>query len=1095
MRTILRLTVVLRRVGWPGVLAAAVVCSTWSLLAQTSPPESIPETVLFNRDIRPILSDKCFRCHGPNSATRRANLRLDNEEAVAKDAIRTTPAEGPMQVIAPGDLDRSAMMHRITATDPERRMPFRGAPLGAREVQLIGRWIEQGAKYERLWSFIAPVRPELPTVRHGAWPKNAIDAFVLDRLEREGLKPSTEADRPTLIRRVTFDLTGLPPTLAEVDAFVADASKNAYEKVVDRLLASPRYGERMTAVWLAAARFADSSGYFADQRRDMSRWRDWVIDAFNQNLSFDRFTIEQLAGDLLPNATLEQKIASGFNRNHRMNSEMGIIPEEFFVENVVDRVATTGTVWLGLTVGCARCHDHKFDPIKQKEFYQFYAYFNSIAEAGIGQKTGNTPPLIYAPTPEQRAQLKAIEDRIAAAEEQLVTLRPAIATAQRKWEQSIGDADPIVGDREDGLTAYFPLASERERSFDGRRFVDGGSAGRRGPKKLDAYLQKPDTNAFDGVFGGGHAVTLAAWIEPRVPTGPIITRTLLDTPRGGGFSLLLKDGKLQLNLVGGNTGLWMDNDSGQVETVDPLVLNGRHHVAATYDGSRQIEGISIYVDGKPQALKVLFNGLGPQDPTEDPLRIGAGGGPDRFRGQIWDVRVYDRALTPDQVAAHAEPASLAEIAAIPPTRRTASQADKIDSYFLAHQADARIDAARIAKRRRERAAVTPPRYPKPDVTVDKVLAELRAARKQKADLEDTLPTVMVMQELPQPREAHVLIRGNYDRLGDRVERATPGWLPPMPASAPNNRLGLAMWLVDVSHPLTARVAVNRYWEMVFGTGLVKTADNFGSQGELPSHPKLLDWLATEFVRTGWDVKAIQRMIVTSATYRQVSTVTPDLLQKDPDNRLLARGPRYRLPAEMVRDQLLAISGLLVDKIGGPSVKPYQPDGLWAGTLGKYEQDHGDGLYRRSLYTFVRRSVPPPSLSLFDVAERDNAVVSSRRTNTPLQALNLMNDVAALEAARMMAERMLTEGGSTATDRIAFAFRLATARRPSKAESGVLVKSLHSFEERYQRDREAALILVSQGEYPRNEKLDVADLAAHAAVASLIFNLDEVITKQ
>ncbi len=1093
MRTILRLTRVLQRVGWLGAVAAAVVCSTWSLRAQELASEPLPQTIRFNRDIRPILSDKCYRCHGPDSGTRRAGLRLDGEDVVAKDATRSTPA-GSMKVIAPGNPDRSAVMHRITATDPAQRMPYRTEPLEDREVRLIRRWIEQGAKYEPHWSFIPPVRADLPAVQHADWPRNPIDGFVLARLEREGLQPSPEVDRHTLLRRVTFDLIGLPPTLGELNAFLGDDSPDAYEKVVDRLLSLPQYGERMAATWLAAARFADSSGYFADQRRDMSRWRDWVIDAFNRNLAFDRFTIEQLAGDLLPNATLDQVIASGFNRNHRTNSEMGIIEQEFFVENVVDRVATTGTVWLGLTVGCARCHDHKFDPITQKEFYQFFAYFNSIAESGIGQKTGNTPPVIHAPTPEQQSQLAAIEDRIEAAEQQLAGLRPAIAAAQREWEGSIGEADPLVGVPEDGLTAHFPLASATERTFDGRRFVDGGSAGGRGPKTLDAYLQQPDPNLYANVFGGGRAVTLAAWIEPVVATGPVITRTLLDAPRGQGFSLLLEDGKLQLNLVGGNAGLWMDNDSGHVETAEPVALRGRHHVAATYDGSRQIEGVSIYVDGELQELTVLFNGLGPQDPTEHPLRIGAGGGTDRFRGSIWDVRVYDRSLTPDQIAALAEPASLGEIASIRPAQRTPSQNHKIDSYFLTHQADARIDADRIAQLRKERPGVTPPRYPKPAVTVNTVLAELNAARHQKAELEDTLPTVMVMQELPRPREAHLLIRGNYDRRGDKVDRATPSWLPPMPAGAPNDRLGLARWLVDPSHPLTARVAVNRYWEMAFGTGLVKTADNFGSQGELPSHPELLDWLATEFVRTGWDVKAMQRLIVTSATYRQQSSVTADLLQQDPDNRMLARGPRYRLPAEMVRDQLLAVSGLLVDTIGGPSTKPYQPDGLWAGTMAEYEQDRGDSLYRRSLYTFVRRSVPPPSLSLFDLAERDNTAVSSSRTNTPLQALNLMNDEAALEAARMLAERMMTNGGATAAARIAYAFRLATARQPSDAEITVLLKSLQSYGMRFQWDREAALEFVSHGEHARDENLDVADLAAHAAVASLIFNLDEVVTK-
>ena len=1098
MRTVHRSTDTLRRVGWRGALAAALACSTWSVLAQNPAPAAesgpLPETVGFNRDIRPILSDRCYTCHGPDSGTRRAGLRLDDPDSVRQAATRTTPAQGPLAVIAPGDPDRSALLHRVTATDPARRMPFREEPLEPREVALISRWIEQGARYEPHWSFIPPVRPDLPLVRDADWPRNPIDAFVLDRLEQDGLRPSPEADRATLLRRVTLDLTGLPPTPGEVAAFLGDDSPDAYEKAVDRLLASPRYGERMAATWLAAARFADSSGFFADQRRDMSRWRDWVIDAFNRNLPFDRFTIEQLAGDLLPDATLEQRIATGFNRNHRMNSEMGIIPQEFFVESVVDRVSTTGTVWLGLTVGCARCHDHKFDPIKQKEFYQLFAYFNSIAESGIGQKTGNTPPLVYAPTPEQQGELGAIEARIAAAEAQLAALRPEIEEAQRAWERSLGDADPIVGMAEDGLTAHFPLAAAKERRFDGRRYVDGGSAGRRGPKTLDAYLQDPDDNAFDSVYGGGRAMTLAAWIEPAAATGPVITRTLLDTPRGQGFSLLLVDGKLQLNLVGGNTGLWMDNDSGHVETTAPVALDRPLHVAATYDGSRQIEGVSLYVDGAPQRVEVLFNGLGPQDPTEHPLRIGAGGGPERFRGAIWDVRVYDRALAPDQVAALAEPASLAEIAAMPPAERTPRQARRIDSYFLTHQANDRLDAARIEKRRRERPGVTPPRYPKPDVTVGTLLDDLRTARRERAELRNTFPTVMVMQELPEPRDAHLLVRGNYDRPGEKVERGTPAWLPPLPDGAPDNRLGLALWLVDPGHPLTARVAVNRHWEMLLGTGLVKSADNFGSQGDLPSHPELLDWLATEFVASGWDVKALQKLIVTSATYRQASAVTPELVAKDPDNRLLARGPRYRLPAEMLRDQLLAVSGLLAERIGGPSVKPYQPEGLWASQFGTYELAEGDDLYRRSLYTYVRRSVLPPSMSLFDVVDRDNPHVATDPSNTPLQALSLMNDVTALEAARMLAERMLTEGGPTATDRLDFAFRLATARRPAEAELDVLRNSLEAYRDRYRSDREAAARLLSHGEHPRDESLDVADLAAHAAVASLILNLDEVITQ-
>ena len=535
MRTVHRSPDTRGRIGWRVAVAAAVTCSAWGVLAQGPAPASnpLPETVRFNRDIRPILSDRCYTCHGPDSGTRRAGLRLDDAEASRKDATRTAAGQGPLAVVAPGDPDRSALVHRITTTDPQRRMPFREEPLEPREVALLTRWIEQGAEYEPHWSFVPPVRPDPPAVDDAAWPRNPIDAFVLDRLEREGLGPSPEADRATLLRRVTLDLTGLPPTPGEVAAFLGDDSPDAYEEAVDRLLASPRYGERMAATWLAAARFADSSGYFADQRRDMSRWRDWVIDAFNRNLPFDRFTIEQIAGDLLPDATLDQRIATGFNRNHRMNSEMGIIPEEFFVENVVDRVSTTGTVWMGLTVGCARCHDHKFDPLRQKEFFQLFAYFNSIAESGIGQKTGNTPPLVHAPTPEQAEALRAIDERIAAAEGQLRELREDIEAAQRAWEASLGDADPIAGSPDEGLTAHFPLTSARERRFDGRRYVDGGSAGQRGPKTLDAYLQDPDDNAFAGVYGGGAGDDPRRLDRAGSGRADPSSRARSSTPRGG----------------------------------------------------------------------------------------------------------------------------------------------------------------------------------------------------------------------------------------------------------------------------------------------------------------------------------------------------------------------------------------------------------------------------------------------------------------------------------------------------------------------------------------------------------------------------------
>jgi hypothetical protein len=1016
------------------------------------------------------------------------------------------PTEGAMKAIAPGDPDHSAVMLRITTNDPKRRMPYRDDALTERQVQLIRRWIEQGAKYEPLWSFIRPVRPDQPRVTDSSWPRNPIDYFVLSRLEQEGLKPSPEADRATLLRRVTFDLTGLPPTLAEIDAFLADTSPTAYERAVDRLLASPHYGERMAAPWMSAARFADTSGYNVDPDRDMYRWRDWVIDAFNSNMTFDRFTIEQLAGDLLPNPTLEQIVATGFNRNHRMMSEQGSNPNEYFVENVLDRVNTVGTVWLGLTFGCARCHDHKFDPITQKDTYQLYAYFNSIAESGLGQRDNvNTPPLVRAPTPEQQVRLKELQGNVQTAEQRLAVLRPAIEAAQRAWEKGIATSNPSVAPAtpDDGVIAHFPLASDVERQFDGKRFVDGGAT----IATRTAWWKTP--------------WTMAAWIEPVAADGPIITaRTALDVAKGTGYRMVLEEGKLRLDLVPGR---WMDNAIHLV-TVDPIALKSRHHVAATYDGSRQVEGIRIYVDGKPQKLKVLHNAIG--DPATvrelpDPLRIGAGGGGTRFQGLISDVRIYEIQLTPDEIASVAEPSPIVEIAAMPPAQRSKAQSAKIDGYFLQHQAVGFVASpssrpvgqvveeqatAAAPQRDARQTAASQPALAEPQVQpvdaaayvrggpspLERALADLKAARKAVAEYEQTLPTVMVMQELPEAREAHLLLRGAFDHPGEKVDRGTPGFLPPLPAGAPNNRLGLAMWLVDPSNPLTARVAVNRYWEMLLGVGLVKTVDNLGSQGEPPSHPELLDWLATEFIRIGWDVKAMQRLMVTSATYRQSSKIAAELSQRDPENRLLARGPRYRLPAEMVRDGILAMARILSPKIGGPSVKPYQPDGVWE--LGRYVQDHGESLYRRSIYTFWKRSAPPPRLTMFDVAERDNVNVVASRTNTPLQALNLLNDVTYIEAARVLAERMLTEGGRTDADRVEFALRTATAKRPTETEFSVLLKALRDFRERYRTDQPAALELVSQGERPRDERFDVPELAAHAVVARLILNLDGVITK-
>ena len=995
------------------------------------------QEIEFTRDIRPIFSDRCYACHGPDQANRKTKLHFDTEAGAKQDL------GGAHFAVVPGDPVRSTLLERLSATNAAVRMPLGGPPLNENEISLIRRWIEQGAKWEKHWSLIPPKRPEFPSVGNKAWPKNGIDWFVLHRLEREGLNPSAEAGKEALIRRVSLDLTGVPPTSAEVDTFLADRSPNAYEKVVDRLLASPRYGERMAAPWLAAARYADTNGYQTDAERYMWRWRDWVIEAFNRNMPFNEFTIEQIAGDMLPNATLEQEIASGFNRNHRGNGEGGIIPEEYAVEYVVDRVETTSAVWLGLTVGCARCHNHKYDPITQKEFYQLFAYFNNIPEKGKANKYGNSVPMIKAPTREQQTQLAEIESRLSAAQRSFSALAADTARAQRSWEKSLDRSKPILWSVDRGITAQFPLDSDADSHFDGKRAAEQGDKGK---------------------FGFLDRFSIAAWIDPAAPTGGIVTRTL-DIPEGHGWGLYLKDGRLQLNLVQ----RWLD-DALRVETENSLPLNQLQHVLVTYDGSRVADGVRVYVDGKPQKLKILLDELNQDFASKDPLRIGGGGGQDnRFTGVIRDVRLYDVALKPEEAAVVAVAPSIIGIAAIAPARRTPSQTNKINWYFLENQA--------------------------PD-PIRQTWRELVDLRKQKEEFEDSIPTVMVMQEMPTPRETHLLIRGAYDRPGENVLPGVPAALPALPQGAPNNRLGFAKWLVDPANPLPARVVMNRFWQMYFGTGLVKTVEDFGSQGEWPSHPELLDWLATEFIRAGWDVKAMQKLIVTSSTYRQSSKTTPELLQRDPENRLLARGPRFRLPPEVLRDQALAVAGLLGEKVGGPSVKPYQPAGLWKEINGQdYPQGHGEDLYRRSLYTFWKRTAPPPTMMTFDAAGREVCVVRESRTNTPLQALDLMNDVTYLEAARVLAEHMLTEGGTTPAERIAFGFHRAMARGLSAAESRTLLDSFQYYRDAYQTDPEAARKLVSHGEYPRNEKLNVSELAAYTTVASLILNLDELLTKQ
>lgn len=1040
-------------------LAIHAMLAFWACSVARAEDPPTP-TVAFNRDVRPILAAACFRCHGPDKAQRKADLRLDIEE-------------GARTVVEPGDPTASELLHRIRSDDPDEKMPppDSGPGLAPEQIAMLTRWIEQGADWQPHWSLIKPMRPDPPTVRDDGWVKNPLDRFVLARLEREGLRPAPPADPVSLMRRVSLDLNGLPPTPSEVDAYLADDRPDAYERLVDRLLASPRYGERMAKRWLEAARYADTNGYQSDGERTMWRWRDWVIEAFNKNMPFDVFAVEQLAGDLLPEPTLDQLIATGFNRNHRGNAEGGIIPEEYAAEYVADRVETTATVWLGLTLGCARCHDHKYDPLTQTDFYRMFAFFNNVPERGRAVKFGNSPPMIPAPTREQQVGLAALDARLQAAEERFRALEPEIRAAQAEWEAGLCDLGPngwtFTRDRlarlgfEDGIASE-PVGADASAPGGGSPEFDAGPVGRAVSLDGRTALEYPSI----GDFGFLDAFTLTAWVRPEDDRGGTILSRMKDEDRGEGYGVTLSGGKVGVHFVK----RWLD-DALRVEADTRLVPGRWQHLTVVYDGSRVADGVKVFVDGESAPVHALLDDLNQTFKTTEPFRVGGGGGPDaRFHGRVDEVQVFSGALPPEAVAIVATPERPDEIARIPAGDRSARQAAKLRTAFLEAYAPEPIrDAAR----------------------------DLLGLREERARAIASFPTTMVMQERPAPRETHVLIRGQYDRPGARVGPGVPGSLPPLPADAPPNRLGLARWLVSPENPLTARVAVNGYWTMLFGTGLVKTAEDFGVQGEWPSHPDLLDWLAVEFVATGWDVKATLRTIVTSATYRQSSKASPGLLERDPENRLLARGPRFRLPAEMIRDQALLAGGLLVEKVGGASVRPYQPDGLWRelAEIKEYEQSRGPDLYRRSLYTFWKRTVAPPFLANFDEASRDRCVVSPSRTNTPLQALNLLNDVTFVEAARGLAQRVLLAEDLTAPDRLALAFRTATCRPPTVREQGILAANLHDHLDHYRSDPAAAKALVEQGDSPRDPSLDPSELAAYTAVCSLILNLDETLTKE
>ena len=1016
------------------------------------------KAVDFDRDIRPILSDHCFACHGPDDANRKAGVRYDQKAAVIG------------RTIVPGDPGKSRLFVRMSHEKAGMRMPPAtfGRQPSAQQIETVRKWIEQGAEWKTHWAYQQP-KAQTPPATASKWVRNGIDNFVLARLEKQNLKPSAEAPKATLLRRLSLDLTGLPPTTEEMKAFLADKSPNAYEKQVDRLLASPHYGERMAMQWLDLARYADTHGYHIDSHRDMWPWRDWVIRAFNNNMGYDRFTVEQLAGDLLPNPTKDQLIATGFNRNHMINYEGGAIPEEYLVEYVADRVDTTSNVWMAMTMGCARCHDHKYDPIKQADFYKFFAFFNTVAEKGLDGTMGNAAPSMQLPDDTQKKQLDEINAAIARREAQLAPAN--VDPLYNAWEASLPSPD-LAGPESLRKNLQFHY------DFEGNLFDTSGRY--RHAKAIGANDPAFNTSGvgrgvdFDGstmTISAGPAeiaapFTLAFWMRFNQQKETTVMR------KGAGFEVWYEK-PVVLSRHRRFATLHIDLGANRYRSKDMLAFGDLKHLAIV---SPNDASVKLYVAG----VEMPLERIGPASPVSrlqsaEPLEIAPVTKRARFKGQIDDLRLYSRAIGNDEIYQLAIHQQAPPVLAIAKAKRSKAQNEYLREYFLTQFAPAELKEAN---------------------------ADLKHLKERKGDLEDAIPNTMVMKEADKPRDTFILARGDYRNSTQKVEPQVPGVLPPLPAGVKADRLALAKWLTDPNHPLTARVAVNRFWQLYFGLGIVKTSEDFGSQGEPPSHPEMLDWLAVNFVKSGWDVKALQRLIVTSATYRQSSKVTPQLLEADPQNRLLARMSRFRLPAEVVRDNALAISGLLNEEVGGRSVYPYQPPGLWEElaygdrfTAQTYTPSHGKDLYRRSMYWFWKRTVPPATLATFDAPDREKCTSRRAVTNTPLQALILLNDPTYIEAARALATNAIN-ASPDAAKRVNTAFLAATGREPSVQESKVLRDLAARELDNFSKDTKAAEAFLAIGESKwDSKKLKPAELAAWTTVASAILNMDEVVTKE
>ncbi len=1136
------------------VLYRALIILGITSLAAKATERPASERVDFNFQIRPILSDRCFKCHGPDPKTRKADMRLDTAEG----ALAARGKKSELRAIVPGKPEKSELVRRLLSVDPDEQMPPPDSNLkiSSEEIALIRKWIEEGAEYKTHWAFLAPKKISVPKIKND-WAQNSIDRFVLARLQRENLQPVPQATKETLIRRLAFDLTGLPPSLKQVDDFLKDTSPHAYKKLVEQFLASTAYGEHMANDWLDLARYADTYGYQSDVDRDMSAWRDWVIGAFNKNLSYNKFILWQIAGDLFPDATDEQILATAFNRLHRQTNEGGSIEEEFRNEYVSDRVHTFGTAFLGLTLECARCHDHKYDPIKQKDYYRLSAFFNNIDESGLySHFTHATPsPTLLLYKNGEKEKHAALKKQISEQEMKLKRVEKSAKENFARWEDKLRVASASGGcEIASGLkktktvfthppeadathdnslpTGLLQYTDHPVAHFSFEQIADGKTPDVYGkiqaslvenPKQVEGRIG--NALKFDGEnsvvskgigdFKRTDPFSFALWLKPteKQKRAVIFHHSRSWTDAGSrGYQLILEDAKPNFALIH----FWPGN-AISIRAKESLPQNEWTHLAITYDGSSRAAGLKIFLNGQIAEIEIIRDNLfkdilyrsewGDADVGNIPLTLAA-----RFRdsgfknGLIDEFEVFDRCLTGFEVKAHFKKVVGQEVVGRDSVEQNFERSQGSRASIHSQTNKRFVSLASPAATDKARRSLAPPNENKDlfslflnrvDPEYQNGLAELKKLRDAENNFVNDIREIMVMKEMTAHRPTFVLKRGAYDAPGDAVESGTPEGIFPFPKKYPKNRLGLARWLVDPRNPLTARVVVNRIWKMHFGRGLVATPEDFGSQGQLPTHPELLDWLAKNFVESGWNVKKLHELIVTSATYRQSSVAPPELVAADPDNRLLARGPKHRLQAEEIRDAALATSGLLSPKIGGPSVKPYQPAGLWeqSGTGKTYAQDKGEKLYRRSLYTFWRRTAPPPSMLTFDAMSREVCTARREPTTTPLQALVLLNDPQFIEAGRVLAEKILREKTDDLNSCIENVFRLVIGRIPQAREREILRQLYQEQLEIFTTDGEAAKKYLATGEHSRDTKLPEDEVAAMTVLINTLMNHDEFVMER